>query len=73
MVAAPLANPTEIMAHHLSILREYGRRVLLQGDALTLHEAQDKAVRMEEFLAIADSYGCTEKEMVGLLFNRVFK
>ena len=73
MVVAPLTNTTEILAQHLETLREYGKRVLIDGDSLTVGEAQDKTARLEEFLAIADSYGCNEKEMVRLLFKGFFK
>ena len=40
--------------------------------ALPLGEERDKAVRMGEFKDMADAYGCTEKETVGLLFKDLF-
>jgi len=73
MTTAPIANPTEIMAEHLSVLRAYAKRVLLEGEDLVTHEEQDKAGRLEEFLAIANSYKCTDREIVGLLYKGFLK
>ncbi len=73
MRAAPSANPAELMAQHLWTLREYARRVLVVREALDSHEEQDRTIHMKEFMAIAGSYKCTEKEMVGLLYKGFFK
>ena len=71
MNTAPTANPTELMTQHFTILREYGRRVLMNEEELLPDEEQDKSVRMNEFIAIGTSYRCTEKEMVGLLYKGI--
>ena len=56
MSVALAASPTQIIAQHLSTLREYARRVLVQGETLTLHEVEDKASRIEEFVALTSCY-----------------
>ena len=66
------ADPTELMTQHLTCLRGYARRVLVNDEELLLHEEEDKSFRMRKFIAIAMSYKCTEKEMVGLLYNGIF-
>ena len=73
MRGALSVNPTSLMAEHLAALRAYARRVLLEERALTTNEEQDKDARMGEFMATANSYKCTEKEMVGLVFKGVLK
>ena len=73
MSVAPSANPTKIIAEHLSTLREYVRRALMQGEPLTLPEEEDKARRMEEFVALTTCYKCTSKEQVGLLYKELLK
>ena len=72
MSVALSVSPTQIIAQHLSTLREYARRVLVQGESLTLHEVEDKARRMEEFVALTTCYKCTAKEQVGLLYEGLF-
>ena len=64
-------SPTKIIAEHLSTLREYARRALVQGEPLTLPEVEDKARRMEEFVALTTCYKCTGKEQVGLLYKEL--
>ena len=46
MKSAVSAHPKEQMADLLATLRSYAKGVLLQGDLLTLSEAQDKSSRM---------------------------
>jgi len=50
MKSAVSAHPKEQMADLLATLRSYAKGVLLQGDLLTLSEAQDKSSRMNQFL-----------------------
>lgn len=73
MVPVPSARPTQKMAQHLSALRVYAMRVLVDEDALSMQEEQDKAVRLREFAEMAGSYRCTEKEIVSLIFKGCFK
>ena len=73
MSLAPSVNPTKIIAQHLSTLREYARRALVQGEPLTLHEVEDKARHMEEFVALTTCYKCTAKEQVDLLYKGLLK
>ena len=46
MKSAVSAHPKEQMADLLATLQSYAKGVLLQGDLLTLSEAQDKSSRM---------------------------
>ena len=69
MSSAVSAHPKERMADLLATLRSYAKRVFVQGDLLTLSEAEDKALRMEQFLQMGADYKCTEKEMDGLVYE----
>ncbi len=69
MRSAVSAHPKEQMADLLATLRSYAKRVLVQGELLTLSEAQDKSSRMNQFLQMGAYYKCTEKEMVGLVYE----
>ena len=73
MKSAVSAHPKEQMADLLATLRSYAKRVLLQGDLLTLSEAQGKSSRMNQFLQMGADYKCTDKEMVGLVCQRLLK
>ena len=50
MSSALSAHPKEQMADLLATLRSYAKRVFVQGDLLTSSEAQDKSLRMNQFL-----------------------
>ena len=73
MKSAVSAHPKEQMAELLATLRGYAKRVLVQGDLLALSESQDKSVRMNQFLQMGADYKCTEKELVGLIYERVLR
>ena len=66
-------HPREILFQHLDALRTYATRAVLQGDALTVPEEQDRAERMQEALAIGISFGLTEKEIATLLYRELFQ
>ena len=53
----------------MATLRSYAKRVLVQGDRPPMNEAQDKSVRMSQFLQMGAGYKCTEKEMVGVVYE----
>ncbi len=55
MRTALTADPTELLVQHLTTLRGYARRVLVDEEELFHHEEQDKHSRMREFIAIASS------------------
>ena len=73
MKCAVSAHPKEQMAELLATLRIYAKRVLVQGDLLALSESQDKSVRMNQFLQMGADYKCTEKELVGLVYQGVLR
>ena len=72
MTAEASVDPAESMRQHLSILRGYATRVLVQGESLGTSEEEDRATRMEELLAIGNSYQFTQKELVAFLFRGFF-
>ena len=73
MSSAVSAHPKEQMADLLATLRSYAKRVFVQGDLLTSSEAQDKSLRMNQFLEMGADYRCTEKEMVSLVYEGSLK
>ena len=73
MSLAPLDRPTELMADHLITLQGYAKRVLVQQNVLDPSQEVDKSLRLGELMALATSFKCTEKEVVGLLYKSLFK
>ena len=69
MRSATPAYPKQQMANLLATLRSYASRVLVQDDPLSLSEEQDKSLRMSQFFRMGADYRCTEKEMVGLVYE----
>lgn len=72
-----MSSPTstdriEQFFHHLAILKEYAKRVIVTGNPLTPDEEQDRADRIHEFLNIGYSFDLTEKEMVTILYRELF-
>ena len=72
MTPMQLKDPKDIAAEHLEALRGYVKKALLGKRALTEEEEADKSRRMEEFIAIGNSFKLTGREMVGLLFEGLF-
>lgn len=66
-------DPMELMAEHLSTLREYARRVLVRNTPLTMAEEKDRAVRMEEYRAVGASFDLTDAEMVEHLYRGLLR
>lgn len=58
--------------HHLAVLKEYAKRVIVGGDGLSDNEEQDRADRIQNFLDIGLSFDLTEKEMVTILYRELF-
>ena len=71
--SAASAHPKEQMADLLATLRSYSERVLVQGDPLSLSEEQDKSSRMSQFFQMGTDHKCTEREMVGLVYEGFLK
>ena len=72
-----MSSPTstdriEQFFHHLAILKEYAKRVIVSGNPLTPEEEQDRVDRIQEFLNIGLSFDLTEKEMVTILYRELF-
>jgi hypothetical protein len=71
MNATVLANPTQAMAEHQRRLKTYANRVIVRGESLRPEEEIDRDSRLREFLALGESFGCTQKELVRLLYAGV--
>ena len=65
-------NPQELMSQHQTALRAYAKRVMVRGDDLTPAEDDDRARRMQEYLAVGSSLNLTRKEMVAVIFRGMF-
>ena len=65
-----LADPKMAMTHQIDVIRDYARRMVMQGETLEPDEAADQMACMREFLTIGGNYGLTEKEMVGLVLGQ---
>ena len=73
MSSAVSAHPEKHMAEHFATIRSYAKRVLMQGDLLSINEAHEKSVQMSQFLPMGAGYKCTDKEMVGLVYEGFLK
>ena len=69
MRSAVSAHPKEQMADLLATLRSYAKRVLVQDDPLSMSEEQVKSLGISQFFRMGADYKCTEKEMVGLVYE----
>ena len=61
------------VAENVESLRGYAARALIGGEPLSQHEEMVKAARLEGLFDAGASFGCTEKELVVLLFKRLFE
>lgn len=68
-----LADPTKKIAEHQRRLKSYASRVIVRRESLRPEEEIDREARAGEFLALGKSFGCTEKELVTLLYAGVFQ
>jgi hypothetical protein len=73
MNATILADPTQAMAEHQRRLKTYASRVIVRGESLRPEEEIDREARVGEFLALGKTFGCTEKELVTLLYAGVLQ
>ena len=73
MVVATSVDRKELTTQHLTALRDYATRILVNGDILTPREEEDRDLRMHQFLDMHASYQCTEKEAVSLLYRGFFR
>ncbi len=72
MTTSLATAPTELMRRHASILRDYARRVFIDGGSLDIDEDRDRIRRVNEFRATGTSFKLTEKEMVKLVLAGAF-
>ena len=69
MSSPTLADPKIELIHQIDTLRIYAKRMVMQGEILGPDDAADHKARMQDFLAIGEAYGLTQKEMVGLVLG----
>jgi hypothetical protein len=62
----------EPISEHLEILREYARRVILDGDSLSPAEEAHKEAIFQRIAELGGSFRMTEREMVSLMLRGVF-
>ena len=72
MSTPSIVVPKEIMAQHQEVLSGYARKALVCGEFLDDSEADDLALRMQEYLIVGTSFKCTERELVALLYRGLF-
>ena len=72
MSSSTSTDRIEQFFHHLAILKEYDKRVIVSENPLTPDEEQDRSERIQEFLNIGYSFDLTEKEMVTILYRELF-
>ena len=72
MASLAVRDPNQLMAQHQEALRKYTRRALKNGETLAYYEREDKALRLREFLAIGNTFGLSNKEMVVHLYRGLF-
>jgi hypothetical protein len=73
MSATILADPTQVMAEHQRHLKTYANRVIVRRESLRPAEEIDRESRVGEFLALGKSFGCSQKELVTLLYAGVLQ
>lgn len=62
-----------IIAGHLSALRDYARKTLVQETPLGPAETPDRDSRMAALRDLWGRYGLTDHEMIAMLFRGVLK
>jgi hypothetical protein len=67
------ADPTQVMAEHQRRLQIYASRVIVRRELLRPEEDLDRESRVREFLALGKSFGCSQKELVKLLYAGVLQ
>ncbi len=71
MTMQGISHTGEVVSEHLETLREYARRVILNGDALGPGEELDKDFVFQRFAELGGSCRMTEREMVSLMLRGV--
>ena len=66
-------TPQRVMAQHQEVLSGYAWKALACGEGLDDSEADDLALRMQEYLVVGASFNCTERELVSLLYRGLFQ
>ena len=56
-------TPQRVMAQHQKVLSGYARKALVRGKFLDDFEADDLALRMQEYLVVGTSFKCTKREL----------
>ena len=72
-IASSSNMTTASTARHVEALKEYAARALNGGEPLSPYDDLEKAARLDELFDAGLSFGCTEKELVVLLFKGLFE
>jgi hypothetical protein len=65
--------PIDPASEHFARLKSYAERVLVQGEELSPDEVTDKEIRLLALRELTDQYGFTEKDLVKLIFGKIFR
>ena len=65
-------DPNKLITEHLTALREFAMRAVVEGQELSEEERANKEDRFRQYAALGDSFRLTEREMVCLIFKGMF-
>lgn len=69
--ADALTDPKDVIRENLKFLREYARRLLAENDDSLVVIEDFKEVLMKEYLAVGESMGLTERDLMVLVFKDI--
>jgi|ETN02SMinimDraft_2_1059926.scaffolds.fasta_scaffold25632_2 hypothetical protein len=72
MVEFSTTERADSASEHFTVLKKYANRVVLEGQTLSEAEAEDKEARLQEVREFGDRYGFSDKDVVKLIFGRIF-
>ncbi|MBM3942795.1 MAG: hypothetical protein FJ316_07730 [SAR202 cluster bacterium] len=72
MTALSPMDPKEVMRQNLTFLREYARRVVVEGDDALLPIEEVKDALAQEFMTLGQSFHLTERDLVMMMFRDIW-
>ena len=60
-----------IISKHVSVLRSYAKRTLMNGESLDADEERDRRIRVRELLTLGNSLKLTDCQIVTLLYREL--
>ena len=61
-----------IISQHVSVLRSYARKTLIDDESLDSEEEKDRKIRVRELLTLGNSLKLTDSQIVTLLYRELF-